>query len=217
MQAALPEDFVTIDRSLRPPGRRRPAPLIIRPFAIHRGFLDGPAQHPLLAEVRRIGTNSQMVDPDDPGERIDVNIADRRPLREVGFATENYVAPLVANDFLLFLRNSVFVTVAATVGLGTAGFAVATASTSSDTPEPVVVKREDTSTSWTQSTDLDDDVRDDVDDDSPTVDTAGTVATRNTTVTKNTAPTQDQPTQNTVKTVKTAPTKNTAPTANTAG
>ena len=53
MQAALPEDFVTIDRSLRPPGRRRPAPLIIRPFAIHRGFLDGPAQHPLLAEVRR--------------------------------------------------------------------------------------------------------------------------------------------------------------------
>ena len=53
MQAALPEDFVTIDRSLRPPGRRRPAPLIIRPFAIHRGFLDGPAQHPLRAEVRR--------------------------------------------------------------------------------------------------------------------------------------------------------------------
>ena len=53
MQAALPEDFVTIDRSLRPLGRREPAPLIIRPFAIHRGFLDGPAQHPLLAEVRR--------------------------------------------------------------------------------------------------------------------------------------------------------------------
>ncbi|MBD8605935.1 hypothetical protein IFT73_03640 [Aeromicrobium sp. CFBP 8757] len=114
-----------------------------------------------------------------------------------------------------FIRTGI-VTVAATVGLGTAGFAVATASTSSDTPEPVV-KREDTSTSWTQSTDLDDDVRDDVDEDSPTVDTAGTIATRNTTVTKDTAPTQDQPTQNTVKTVKTAPTKNTAPTANTAG
>ncbi len=115
-----------------------------------------------------------------------------------------------------FIRAGI-VTVAATVGLGTAGFAVATASTSSDTREPVVVKREDTSTSWTQTTDLDDDLRDDVDDDSPTVGTVGTVPTKNTTVTKNTAPTQgDAPTQNTVKTVKTAPTKNTAPTAPTA-
>ena len=115
-----------------------------------------------------------------------------------------------------FIRAGI-VTVAATVGLGTAGFAVATASTSSDTREPVVVKREDTSTSWTQTTDLDDDLRDDVDDDSPTVDTVPTTATKNTTVTKNTAPTQDSPTQNTVKTVNSAPTKNTAPTAPTAG
>jgi alpha-1,4-digalacturonate transport system permease protein len=68
----------------------------------------------VLAEIRRIGTTSQMVDPANPGERIDVNIADRQPLRELGLATENYVAPLVANDFLRFLRNSVVVTLAAT-------------------------------------------------------------------------------------------------------
>ena len=68
----------------------------------------------VLAEIRRIGTNSQMVDPANPDERIDVNIADREPLRSVGFATENYVAPLVANNFLQFLWNSVFVTAIAT-------------------------------------------------------------------------------------------------------
>jgi alpha-1,4-digalacturonate transport system permease protein len=68
----------------------------------------------VLAEIRRIGTNSQMVDPANPDERIDVDIADRQPVREVGFATENYVAPLVANNFVQFLWNSVFVTTLAT-------------------------------------------------------------------------------------------------------
>ncbi|SHI85658.1 carbohydrate ABC transporter permease [Wenxinia saemankumensis] len=68
-----------------------------------------------LAEIRRIGTNSQMVDPADPGTRIDVNIADRTPIRSIGFATGNYVEPLVANDFPRFLWNSVFVTVMATL------------------------------------------------------------------------------------------------------
>ena len=87
-------------------GHDEPLPL----FVVNQE--DGSAT--VLAEIRRIGTNSQMVDPDDPGERINVNIADRRPLREVGLATENYVAPLVANDFFLFLRNSVFVTTVAT-------------------------------------------------------------------------------------------------------
>ena len=69
----------------------------------------------VLAEIRRIGTNSQMVDLANPEERIDVNIAKRQPLRSVGFATDNYVAPLVANNFLQFLWNSVFVTAIATV------------------------------------------------------------------------------------------------------
>ena len=68
-----------------------------------------------LAEIRRIGTNAQMVDPAAPGTRRDVDIAARRPVREVGLALDNYVRPLVANDFLRFLWNSVFVTVTATL------------------------------------------------------------------------------------------------------
>jgi len=69
----------------------------------------------VLAEVRRIGIVAQMVDPADPGEIIKVNIAERTPVRKVGFATENYVTPLESNDFLLYLRNSVFVTLMATL------------------------------------------------------------------------------------------------------
>ena len=69
----------------------------------------------VLAEVRRIGIVAQMVDPADPSEIIKVNIAERTPVRKVGFATENYVTPLESNDFLLYLRNSVFVTLMATL------------------------------------------------------------------------------------------------------
>ena len=68
-----------------------------------------------LAEVRRVGIVAQMIDPQNPGEIIKINIAERTPVREVGFATENYVVPLEQNDFLLYLRNSVFVTVMATL------------------------------------------------------------------------------------------------------
>lgn len=69
----------------------------------------------VLAEVRRVGIVSQMVDPKTPGEVIRVNIGDRQPLREVSFATENYTQPFVQFDFFRYLWNSVFVTVTATL------------------------------------------------------------------------------------------------------
>ncbi len=69
----------------------------------------------ILAEKRRIGIVAQMIDPAKPDEVIKVNIADRKPARDIGFATENYVEPLQKNDFVLYLQNSVFVTVMATL------------------------------------------------------------------------------------------------------
>lgn len=69
----------------------------------------------VLAEVRRVGIISQMVDPKSPGEIIKVNISNRQPLREVSFATENYTQPFVQFDFFRYLWNSVFVTVTATL------------------------------------------------------------------------------------------------------
>jgi alpha-1,4-digalacturonate transport system permease protein len=68
-----------------------------------------------LAEVRRIGLVGQMVDPVALGEIIKADIKKRQPVREIGFATENYTQPFLHFDFLLYLRNSVFVTVAATL------------------------------------------------------------------------------------------------------
>ncbi len=69
----------------------------------------------VLAEIRRIGIVSQMVDPAKPEEIIKVPIDKRKPKRSVSFSFDNYVKPFLAFDFFLYLRNSVFVTVMATV------------------------------------------------------------------------------------------------------
>lgn len=68
-----------------------------------------------LAEVRRVGTVAQMVDPANPGEIVRVNIADREPVRSIGLAWENYLDPFLRFDFLRYTMNSVFVTVVATL------------------------------------------------------------------------------------------------------
>ena len=74
---------------------------------------DGSAKK--LAELRRVGTVAQMVDPEAPETVIKVPITDRRPVREVGFAWENYLDPLKAFNFGQYLYNSVFVTLMATL------------------------------------------------------------------------------------------------------
>ena len=56
-----------------------------------------------------------MVDPAAPDEVLEVPIADRTPVRSLGFACSNYTEPFLHFDFLTYLRNSVFVTVMATL------------------------------------------------------------------------------------------------------
>jgi len=68
-----------------------------------------------LAQVRRVGIEAQMVDPANPGEIIRVNIDQREEIREISLAWENYTDPLERFNFLLYLRNSVIVTVVATL------------------------------------------------------------------------------------------------------
>ncbi len=89
------------------PGEDEPLPLYTVTFE------DGTAR--TLGELRRIGIVARMVDPDDPDEVYEVNIQDREPVREIGFATENYVQPFLQLDFLTYLKNSVFVTAMATL------------------------------------------------------------------------------------------------------
>jgi alpha-1,4-digalacturonate transport system permease protein len=85
-----------------------------RPLPLYEAMLpDGSTT--VLAEVRRVGTVAQMVDPENPGEIVRVNIRDRKPVREVAFAVDNYVQPFLSFDFFRYLRNSIFVTVMATI------------------------------------------------------------------------------------------------------
>jgi alpha-1,4-digalacturonate transport system permease protein len=56
-----------------------------------------------------------MIDPANPtAEAIEVNINDRTEIQEIRFATENYTDALERFNFLVYLRNSVLVTVVAT-------------------------------------------------------------------------------------------------------
>jgi alpha-1,4-digalacturonate transport system permease protein len=68
-----------------------------------------------LAQVRRVGIMSQMVDPENPGDRLQVSIAARQPIREFRMAWENYRDPLERFNFMRYLWNSVIVTFVATL------------------------------------------------------------------------------------------------------
>ncbi len=68
-----------------------------------------------MAQVRRVGIEAQMVDPDSPDEIVRVNIRQREPVRSIRLALENYIDPLGRFNFLTYLRNSVAVTVIATL------------------------------------------------------------------------------------------------------
>lgn len=89
------------------PGHAQPLPL----FSVT--MPDGSTR--VLAQVRRVGIQAQMVDPANPTEVIRVPIDKRTPVRGFKLATENYTEPLERFAFTRFLWNSVFVTVVATI------------------------------------------------------------------------------------------------------
>lgn len=89
------------------PGHPQPLPL----FEVT--MPDGSTR--VLAQVRRIGIQAQMVDPANPAETIRVPIDKRTPVRGFKLATDNYTEPLERFAFTRFLWNSVFVTVMATI------------------------------------------------------------------------------------------------------
>lgn len=76
-------------------------------------FEDGTEMQ--MAQVRRIGIEAQMIDPDNPEEVVTVNIDQREPVRRVSLAWNNYTDPLERFNFWTYLKNSVIVTFTATV------------------------------------------------------------------------------------------------------
>ncbi|MEM7026106.1 MAG: carbohydrate ABC transporter permease [Pseudomonadota bacterium] len=69
----------------------------------------------VLAQVRRIGIQSQLVDPENPGEIIKVNVKEREPVRAFSLAWSNYTELFERFSFGRYLWNSVFITAVATV------------------------------------------------------------------------------------------------------
>jgi len=68
-----------------------------------------------LAQIRRVGIEAQMVDPANPDEVLRLPISGREPVREMRISWENYTDPLERFNFLSYLKNSVVVTVVATL------------------------------------------------------------------------------------------------------
>lgn len=68
-----------------------------------------------LAQVRRIGLERQLVDPANPGEIIKVRIENTQPVEHVSFSLDNYIEGVQSFNFARYLRNSVIVTISATI------------------------------------------------------------------------------------------------------
>ena len=68
-----------------------------------------------LAEIKRVGITSKMVDPKDTEKIYKIPIDKREKIREFSVQWDNYLDPLRKYNFLLYFKNSIFVTVIATI------------------------------------------------------------------------------------------------------
>jgi len=71
--------------------------------------------HKQMAQVRRVGLEAQMIDPENPAEIVKVKIDQRTEVNRIQFEWNNYTESLDSFNFLQFLNNSIIVTVAATL------------------------------------------------------------------------------------------------------
>ncbi len=69
-----------------------------------------------LAQISQVGIGARMIDPNAPGgDPVDVKLDQRTPVRSLYFEWDNYVGAVEKFPFLTYLRNSVVVTVVATL------------------------------------------------------------------------------------------------------
>ena len=94
-------------KSVMVAGHEKPLPLFLTKLP------DGQMRE--MAQVRRIGIMSTMVDPTQPDTPVQVNINDRKPVNELKFASTNYTDLFAKFSFGRYLWNSVFITVVATL------------------------------------------------------------------------------------------------------
>ncbi|WP_196260825.1 carbohydrate ABC transporter permease [Pelagibacterium limicola] len=117
--------------SFKTPANLSEFPPTVLPYSAERVEVEGYAQPlplfevagedgevRLLAQIRRVGLNAQMIDPQDvEAGPFTVPVASAVPLRQVNFVLENYTNLLVGQggDIWRYVYNSLFITVVATV------------------------------------------------------------------------------------------------------
>ncbi len=75
---------------------------------------DGTVQR--MAQISRVGLEARMIDPNTPDmEPLKVRIEQRKPVRSVHFSFDNYTGAVDKFPFMIYLRNTVVVTVGATL------------------------------------------------------------------------------------------------------
>jgi len=85
-----------------------------KPLSLYNVTLDDGSQTQ-LAEIKRVGITSKMVDPNDAEKKYKIPIDKREKIREFSVQWDNYLDPLRKYNFLLYFKNSIFVTVIATI------------------------------------------------------------------------------------------------------
>jgi len=68
-----------------------------------------------LAQIRRIGLERQLIDPNNPGEIIKARLEATEPVEFVSFNLDNFIEGVESFNFLRYLSNSVIVTIFATM------------------------------------------------------------------------------------------------------
>ncbi len=87
-------------------GYEEPLPLYLMTSGEYEGMV--------LAQLRRVGLQAQMIDPANPDERLRVTIDQREPVEQVRLATGNYTDLFERFTFLRYFWNSTFITLMAT-------------------------------------------------------------------------------------------------------
>lgn len=84
------------------------------PLPLYNATLEDGSQV-VLAQVRRIGLERQLIDPEDPDDIIRVLMENTEPIERVVFNLDNYIEGVESFNFSRYLMNSVIVTVFATI------------------------------------------------------------------------------------------------------
>jgi alpha-1,4-digalacturonate transport system permease protein len=106
--AQFPPTFLPYSqKSVAVAGHEKPLPLFMT-----KDSTGAPRE---MAQVRRIGIMATMVDPAKPEAEIRVNINDRKPINELKFSPSNYTDIFAKFSFGVYLSNSVFITIVATL------------------------------------------------------------------------------------------------------